>query len=69
MLSLMRFRRRVAEIAACGMPSDFSSAGRKPVAEFYMFCFSEGIASGKHVAQTVDQSAKTACEKVDLKEV
>ena len=34
------------------MSSNVSSASRNHVAEFYnMFCFGEGIASGKHVAQ------------------
>ena len=68
MLSLVRYPREV-EIAACGMSSDFSScrAGStwpKAVAEFDMFDIGEGIASGKHVAQTADQSAPTD-EKVD----
>ena len=56
MFSLMQFLRAV-EIAACGMSSKFSSAGQKHVAEFYMF--GEGIASGKHVAQTANQSTQT----------
>ena len=45
----------------CGMSSDFSfcRAGRKAVAEFDMFDIGEGIASGKHVAQTADQSVQT----------
>ena len=47
---MMRFRRAV-EIAACR--SNFSSAGRKLVADFYMFDIDEEIASGKHAAQPV----------------
>ena len=50
MLSLVRFRRAV-EIAACR--SNFSSAGRKHVADFYMFYIGAEIASGNHVAQPV----------------
>ena len=49
------------------MSSDCSFAGRKHVADFYsMFYFGEGIASGKHVAQTTDQPAQTG-EKVEWK--
>ena len=52
MFSKMRFFRAV-EITACDI-SDCSSEGRKEVAEFYsMFYIREGIASGKHVAQTM----------------
>ena len=42
------------------MSSYGSSAGRKRVAEFdSLFYIREGIASGKHVVQTADQSAQT----------
>ena len=62
MLSFMRFHRAV-EIAACGMSSNLSSAGRKyfecTSQNFTTFYIGEGIASGKHVAQTADQSAQT----------
>ena len=59
-LSMMRLCHSV-QIAACGVSSEFSSAGGKHVAKFYTFCFGEGIASGK---QASDQSAQTS-EKVD----
>ena len=60
MFSMMRLCRSV-QIATCGVSSEFSTAGGKHVAKFYMFCFGEGIASGK---QASDQSAQTS-EKVD----
>ena len=59
MLSMVRFC-RANKIAVYDMSSKFSSVGRKHVAEFRnVFLIGEGIASGKHVAQTADQSAQT----------
>ena len=59
MFSKMRFFRAV-EITACDI-SDCSSEGRKEVAEFYsMFYIREGIASGKHVAQTMTNQRRLA---------
>ena len=63
----MRFP-RAAESQCVACPQIVRPRGRKNVAEFDMFCIGEGIASGKHVTQTPDQSAQTD-EKVDLKKV
>ena len=48
----------VVEITACGVNSDFSSAGQKHIAELYMFYIGERITSGKLLVQTADQSAQ-----------